>query len=144
MKLYQGTKQIKAHPMSRGEYNDYRGWAIPDDENPSEPGYLIEYTNGGKANDTRHEGYISWSPANVFEDSYQPVVASALPPHQQRVYQEHAELNDKVVKLNAFFSTNIFTNLPEDEKSRLMSQVVAMTSYLTILKERIANFPPPN
>ena len=32
MKLYQCHKQVHAEPMTRGEYNIYRGWPIPADE----------------------------------------------------------------------------------------------------------------
>lgn len=70
MKSYIGTKQLKARPMTRGEYNAYRGWETPQNENPGDPGYLVEYLDGGKPNDERHEGYISWSPADVFERAY--------------------------------------------------------------------------
>ncbi|WP_228155367.1 DUF2829 domain-containing protein [Acinetobacter sp. ACNIH2] len=56
--------------MTRGEYNDYRGWQIPENEDPTEQGYLVEYVDGGKPNDERHAGYISWSPKDVFEQSY--------------------------------------------------------------------------
>ena len=71
--LYEGTKRLYAKPMTRGEYNAYRGWAVPADENPADDGYLVEYVDGGKANDSRHAGYISWSPKDVFERSYKPV-----------------------------------------------------------------------
>lgn len=70
MKDYIGTKRIMAAPMTRGEYNAYRGWEIPANEEPADPGYLVEYRDGGKPNDSRHAGYISWSPADVFERSY--------------------------------------------------------------------------
>lgn len=70
MVAYTGTKQVLAIPMSRGEYNNYQGWTIPENEDPSEQGFLIEYLNGGKANHPDHEGYISWSPKDVFENSY--------------------------------------------------------------------------
>jgi hypothetical protein len=73
MKKYEGTKRLFAQPMTRGEYNAYRGWTIPADENPADAGYLVEYEDGGKANDERHVGYISWSPADVFERTYQEV-----------------------------------------------------------------------
>lgn len=72
MVAYIGTKSVLAMPMSRGEYNEYQGWQIPENENPSDPGYLIEYKDGGKANHPDHKGYISWSPKDVFEHSYQP------------------------------------------------------------------------
>ena len=40
MKKYVGTKQIEARPMTRGDYNNYRGWQIPAEENPADEGYL--------------------------------------------------------------------------------------------------------
>src|SRR5690348_13245268 len=67
---YIGTKRVKATPMDRGAYNKYRNWPLVAGENPDEQGYLVEYIDGGKPNDKRHEGYISWSPADVFLDNY--------------------------------------------------------------------------
>lgn len=75
-KTYEGTKRLHAQPMTRGEYNAYRGWENPADENPADDGYLVEYQDGGKANDPRHAGYISWSPKDVFERSYKELPAS--------------------------------------------------------------------
>lgn len=74
MKQYIGTKIIFAKPMTRGAYNKYRGWDTPENEKGMEKdkGYLVEYTNGGKPNHKDHKGYISWSPAQVFEDTYNP------------------------------------------------------------------------
>lgn len=60
MKTYIGTKVIEAKPMNRGDYNKYRGWEIPADENPTDKGYLVKYP----------DGYESWSPAKVFEEAY--------------------------------------------------------------------------
>ena len=72
MQTYYGTKKLMARPMTLGEYNDYRGWTLPEDEHGTDQGYLVEYCDGGKSNDHRHKGYISWSPAGVFEAAYQP------------------------------------------------------------------------
>ena len=72
MCAYIGTKSVLATTMTRGEYNHYRNWDIPENEDPSEQGYLVEYVDGGKPNDERHKGYISWSPACVFKDAYRP------------------------------------------------------------------------
>lgn len=72
MCAYMGTKSVLATTMTRGEYNHYRNWDIPENEDPSEQGYLVEYIDGGKPNDERHKGYISWSPACVFKDAYRP------------------------------------------------------------------------
>ena len=65
-----GVKLINAIPMSRAEYNDLRGWVLPSDENGEDAGYLVEYLDGGKANHPDFVGYISWSPADVFEKAY--------------------------------------------------------------------------
>ena len=72
MKTFIGTKMILARPMGRGEYNTYRGWEIPADENPLDEGFLVEYPDGGKSNHPAHAGYISWSPKDVFERAYRP------------------------------------------------------------------------
>lgn len=73
MKSYIGTKIIDARPMTRAEYNEYRNWELPKDENGADEGFLVEYHDGGQANDSRHLGYISWSPKAVFERAYRPM-----------------------------------------------------------------------
>lgn len=70
---YIGTKLIEARPMTRAEYNTYRGWDLPTNENGDDEGYLVEYRDGGERNHAQHAGYISWSPKTVFERSYRPV-----------------------------------------------------------------------
>lgn len=75
MQTYIVTKVINARPMNRQEYNDFRGWELPKDENGADDGYLVEYTDGGKANTQSYAGYISWSPKDVFERAYSLVGA---------------------------------------------------------------------
>lgn len=60
MKQYIGTKIVKAEPMTRGDYNNYRGWQIPADEDPMDEGYLMEYENG----------YVQWLPKEMFKVDY--------------------------------------------------------------------------
>ena len=60
MKVYIGTKILKAEPMQLGEYNKVRGWEIPKDEDTMKEGYIVKYDND----------YISWSPKEVFEAAY--------------------------------------------------------------------------
>ncbi|WP_236299023.1 DUF2829 domain-containing protein [Pseudomonas proteolytica] len=67
-----GTKVVLALAMTRLAYNDYRGWALPSDENGADDGYLVEYTDGGAANHPEHAGYISWSPKAQFDNAYRP------------------------------------------------------------------------
>jgi hypothetical protein len=89
MPLYVGTKRILAKPMTRGDYNKYRGWETPSDENPADTGYLVEYLDSPDSNHPDHSHYISWSPQDVFEKAYQlvPVIPTL---GMQRV---HANFN---------------------------------------------------
>lgn len=68
--LHLGTKAVKAVPMTRLEYNELRGWELPSDKNGSDAGYLVEYLDGGQANHADYEGYVSWSPEEVFKSAY--------------------------------------------------------------------------
>lgn len=72
MKSYIGTKIVNAEPMTRLEYNQFRGWELPADENGADDGYLVEYVDGGQANTEAYKGYVSWSPKAVFENAYNP------------------------------------------------------------------------
>ena len=63
MKTYIGTKFVQAKPMNRGEYNKFRGWTLPADENAADEGYVLTYK----------DGYISWSPKEVFEEAYREI-----------------------------------------------------------------------
>lgn len=67
-----GTKMINAVPMTRAEYNDFRGWQLPEDENGEDAGYLVEYLDGGKPNTLQYAGYVSWSPKEQFDKAYRP------------------------------------------------------------------------
>ncbi|NFG21974.1 Gp49 family protein [Clostridium botulinum] len=60
MNKYIGTKLLQAKPINLGDYNKYRGWIIPENENPKKEGYLVKYP----------DGYESWSPKEIFEKSY--------------------------------------------------------------------------
>ncbi len=60
MKKFIGTKTLLAVAMTLGDYNIKRGWVIPENENPLREGYFVEYP----------DGYQSWSPKEVFEESY--------------------------------------------------------------------------
>lgn len=138
---YVGTKQVIGLPMTWQAYNDYRGWQLPANENVADEGYLVEYVDGGPANDPRHVGYISWSPKDVFEGSYLAIGdVGSLAPHQQRVVAEKAQLDDKIDKLSAFFGSDRYKGLDAAEQERLTVQIGAMREYAEILAERIAAF----
>jgi hypothetical protein len=71
MKQYLGVKLIHAKPMTRAEYNAFRGWELPANENGLDAGFLVEYVDGGQTNTTEYAGYVSWSPKEVFDRAYQ-------------------------------------------------------------------------
>jgi hypothetical protein len=91
------------------------------------------------------DGTVStWAPSgsDALAEDWQIVetVASSIPPHQQRVIDEKAELDDKLTKLKAFFDTPIFAGLDPNEQDRLCAQSEAMGVYAEILAQRIAAF----
>ena len=60
MNYYIGTKLIKAQPMTRGEYNQFKGWEAPKGEDQTIDGYLVE----------DETGYTSWRPGCQFDKYY--------------------------------------------------------------------------
>jgi len=76
MKDYIGTTRVLGTPMTRLGYDTYRGWPLPEDENGSDEGYLVENLDGGTPNHPDHAGYISWSPAEQFKNAYHNTAVS--------------------------------------------------------------------
>lgn len=68
MEEYIATKLYYAKPMTRQEYNDFKGWLLPSDEDGSDAGYIVQYA----------DGYISWSPVKQFEEASRPTVGMTL------------------------------------------------------------------
>lgn len=133
---YSGTKTLTAWPMTRGEYNAYRTWTPPEGEDQTTAGYLVEYADGGKENDSRHQGYISWSPADVFEKAYRPIGT-----FQDRVRAERDELAEKRAKLAAFIGNDAaLKDVTAEQLGLLIRQHEHMADYLDVLDARIAAF----
>lgn len=64
-----------------------------------------------------------------------------MKPHQQRVVDEKAELDDKAKKLSDFIWDNdIFLAIDPAEQERLKEQIYIMWKYSEILGARIAAF----
>lgn len=136
-KKYTGTKTIYSWPCTRGEYNAYRGWMIPAGEDPDDEGYLVEYTDGGKPNHTNHAGYISWSPADVFERSY---VEDTPTTWQGRLIAEGQDAVFRLVKLEDFLASPGYNTLDASDRQLLMLQAQCMNTYVDILARRVARF----
>jgi hypothetical protein len=65
MQQYIGIKNVEAEPMTRGEYNEHRGWESPEGEDQDVEGYHVVYP----------DGYESWSPKEQFDEANTPVPA---------------------------------------------------------------------
>lgn len=112
---YVGTKQVLA-------------WA---QEKDGRPGYAVKY----------EDGFVSWSPADVFEAAYLAIGhVDHLPAHQRRVIAEQVDLENKVNKLEAFLENPLFDGLPECEQKRLVLQLDAMKVYLSVIAMRVKDF----
>jgi hypothetical protein len=55
-----GSRLVTAYPMTRAEYNEIRGWALPFDEDGDDAGYLINNITNAKPNTDFLDGYVSW------------------------------------------------------------------------------------
>ena len=98
MKYYIAVKKIVAEPMNLGQYNLYRGWTIPLDEDPERPGYLVKYSDGCQ----------SWSPKEAFDKSHLELTFSN-------------KITEEV--LDRFIGSDAFTNSQIDEKTTLVKMV---------------------
>jgi hypothetical protein len=77
MKNYIGTRLVRMLVMTRQEYNNFRGWELPADENGADEGYLVEYQDGDKPNTPQFAGYVSWLPKEQADRAYR--LTEALP-----------------------------------------------------------------
>lgn len=138
MQKYIGVKQVKSNPMTRGEYNDYRGWAVSEDENPNEEGYLVKY----------EDGYVSWSPKETFEKSYHIVGVRPLndtvllmvsTDYKDRFKAEYIQLKTRLKGLKTMlhdWDNEQLSFIPSCPQSTYDLQVEAMTKYLAVLEAR--------
>ncbi len=105
---YIGTKRVSAIPMTRQQYDDYRGWQLPGDGNGNDEGYLVEYADDtGQTNHAAHAGCICWSPKAVFEQAYQPQVESLAPTDAEKAFEDMLivkRLNAPRVQLEALYN----------------------------------------
>ncbi len=91
-------------------------------------GYSVKYS----------DGYISWSPKDVFDAAYIPLGhIGHLPPHVQRMVGELEQLNDKISKLGKFQGTDVYASLSADERADLDAQGKCMIGYWNALLSRV-------
>jgi hypothetical protein len=129
---YLGTKEVMAWPMTRGAYNTYRGWDIPENEDKNEEGYLVEYLDSPNKNHDAHDNYISWSPKDVFDRSYKNISD-----FKSRLVQEKSEVSDRISKLEPFINSENFAKIDVRQQELLKVQLHTMKSYEWVLNQRI-------
>jgi hypothetical protein len=132
---YTGTKTLFATPMNRADYNVYRGWGLPADEDGTDEGYLVEYTDGGEANHPDHAGYISWSPKEQFDNAYD-LSGNAL----ERLKIELEDLTIRIDGLIAYTGTDRHMSLHKNAQRDLRMQLKCMREYSVIMNRRIARW----
>lgn len=138
MESYIGVKKIEAKPMTRGTYNEYRGWTIPENENPADEGYLVKYS----------DGYISWSPKKQFEEAYHevgvnPLFDTALPmvsaDFKKRFIAEYVQTVVRFKRLESMlnkWSNDELDFTPICPKGIYNFQIRAMGDYIACLEIR--------
>jgi hypothetical protein len=158
-----GTKVVNATPATKLIYCELRRWTCPENEDPDEEGYVVEYTDRIQNPPAVEgfQGYVTWSPKEVFERAYRRVgkaasAASNASPEAagtasvreekketwlDRVRAELAELDARLVKLNAFLETNTFCGLPEFDRRDLGNQQFFMEGYRNVLERRLSRYP---
>ena len=132
---YIGIKKIKAEPMTRGDYNKFRGWK---NENPNDKGYIVKYS----------DGYISWSPKSVFEEAYdeignKPLIDTVIlmksNDYKERFIAEYQQLvirYDGLKKMLDNWDNGNLSFTPTCPRSTYNMQIKAMTDYITVLEAR--------
>lgn len=131
VQTYQITKQVQAQPMTRLQYNDYRNWQLPSDEDGADEGYLIEDMNA-PSNHPDHKGYISWMPKAIFD-----VVSHNITTPKDRVILEKQELKEKADKLQEFLKKGQPTFLTDAAWQINKEQWDAMMHYYSLLDDKL-------
>lgn len=128
MKKYIGTKEVKAMPMTLGEYIEKSGRNPYENDGKkhgnNEEGYLVEYP----------DGYQSWSPKDVFDKAYK-CSESFL----DRLRIEHSDLMEKFEKCAVFVDAEKFREIIKEDYPAflLWLQRDIMGRYLQVLSCRV-------
>lgn len=67
MDMYIGSRVVKAKRMTRLEYNQLRKWDLPEDEDGSDEGFLIEH---GQDIGKQVVTHVGWLPEDLFRAEF--------------------------------------------------------------------------
>lgn len=123
---YVGTKAVSAAPATRTEAEKIIGRDIkPAEGNDTDEGYLVKY----------EDGYLSWSPKNVFEKAYQKAET-----YLDRMLIEKRELAERIKKLSVKLNEEGFEEkVGEMLYNTMKQQLEAMKWYYSSLSTRIGD-----
>ena len=120
---YTGNKIIKAKPMTRGEFQEFRAGTPGGQGEYDQKGYVVEY----------EDGYTSWSPADVFEKAYIAIGnGDGLPAFLLRLKGERAENYDRLQKLGEFLYKQELLNKPAEELTEAQAAAIANLPRLSL------------
>lgn len=134
MVAFAGASAVHAATMTRQEYNDYRGWQLPEDENGNDVGYILE-DRAGQKNTEQLDGFVQWLPKDEFLRKF----ASAETP-QDRVRLEQRELHTKLDALENFLDKGQPSFIDDEQWALLQEQQKHMDAYNDVLVKRITLF----
>jgi len=138
MKEYLDVKKINAEPMDRQTYNDYRGWIVPTDENPTDAGFLVKHSSG----------HVCWLPKKEFLENCVEIGNNTLletvelmksSDFKDRFKAEYTQLKIRTDGLSTMINKLNNEELPFKPKCSLelfTEQLVTMRKYLYLLEER--------
>lgn len=122
MEKYISRKEVLAEPMDEAQAVEL-GYARPnEDDHEWRQGYHILYP----------DGYHSWCPKKQFEQSNR-----CAETFMNRLFIERDELRERIKSLKSFMYTEKFNSLEQAQRMFMERQLGAMTSYYSILEERI-------
>ncbi|WP_227713060.1 hypothetical protein [Moraxella sp. K127] len=132
MALFIATRTVNAKPMNRQEYNDLRGWQVPENENPADDGYLVVNNGVSERNVEGFDGYVSWLPKIAFDEQYKKYDTPI-----DRMQIELDDLYDRMDKLGTFIAKGQPAFLNDDEWALLQEQAHHMANYYSVLNMRL-------
>ena len=122
MKKYISIKEVQAEPMNELQAVEL-GYARPNEDNHEwRQGYHVLYP----------DGYHSWCPKKQFEESNRCAETFV-----NRLFIEHEELHERIKSLKSFMYTEKFNSLEPAQRICMERQLGSMSSYDSILEERI-------
>lgn len=138
MRQYINVEQVEAKKITRGDYNNYRGWTVPTDENPADEGYLVKHS----------DNYVSWIAKDDFEKTYNVVGVRSLndsallmvsTDYKDRFIAEYIQLETRIKGLETMLSNwdkELLTFIPSCPRSIYNLQLEYMKKYLAVLEAR--------